>query len=137
MPLKIAVQKTENTICTGSKPGYLILFWNLVGAENSNTVTRRRNLIMGITNNPAFSASQNNLFGFRPPSVKLAAKHPDQTRKDLAILGLSVCQCESKHWMVTHRATLPELHFYSEWELTQFANHKAHQYANQPLTENT
>jgi len=44
---------------------------------------------MGITNNPAFSASRNNLFGFRPPSVKLAAKHPDQTRKDLAALGLS------------------------------------------------
>ena len=50
-------------------------------------------------------------------------------RKWLENLGFVVRQVLPGHWIVTHSAPLPEFHFYSVPELSQFAVHRAHRYA--------
>ena len=51
-------------------------------------------------------------------------------------LGFVVSQADREHWAVTHHNPLPELHFYSERELAQFASYKAHHYAKRLFPEN-
>ncbi|MEP1214393.1 MAG: hypothetical protein ABJM11_14120 [Marinobacter sp.] len=49
--------------------------------------------------------------------------------KWLENLGFEIRQVIPEHWIVTHPGTSSELHFYSDSELTQFAAHRAHRYA--------
>jgi hypothetical protein len=50
--------------------------------------------------------------------------------KWLENLGFEVRQIIPGHWIVTHSRALPELHFYSVPELSQFAAHRARRYAD-------
>lgn len=84
---------------------------------------------MNMPANQKLTGSRHNLFGFKPTSAALARSAPDTTRQRLAALGLSVRQREPGHWLVTRCTALPELHFYSELELAQFATDKASHYA--------
>ncbi|KAA1171266.1 hypothetical protein FWJ25_16720 [Marinobacter salinexigens] len=84
-------------------------------------------------------------------------KPPVSTRKDLLAVGLSITAVNKgtgasqswlrdlgfvitekaeDHWILTHTSALPELHFYSEQELEQFARHRAHHYAKHSIQEN-
>ncbi len=51
-------------------------------------------------------------------------------RKWLENLGYEVRRVKPEHWIITHSRALPELHFYSAVELSQFAAHRAHRYAD-------
>lgn len=51
-------------------------------------------------------------------------------RKWLENLGFEMRLVKPEHWIITHSKTLPELHFYSAVELSQFAAHRAHRYAD-------
>ncbi len=51
-------------------------------------------------------------------------------RKWLENLGFEVRLVKHEHWIITHSRALPELHFYSAVELSQFAAHRAHRYAD-------
>ncbi|MBL3557591.1 MULTISPECIES: hypothetical protein [Marinobacter] len=73
-------------------------------------------------------ASRKDLLGVshapgRPPMSNCSAW------KWLKNLGFEVRQVLPEHWVVTHSRTSPELHFYSNSELSQFAAHRAHHYA--------
>lgn len=57
------------------------------------------------------------------------------TRQRLADLGYHVHRVGPQHWVLTLSTPLPELHFYSEAELKQFAANRARQYANAHIKE--
>lgn len=59
----------------------------------------------------------------------LAPVPASTARKWLENLGFVVRQVLPEHWIVTHASSLPEFHFYSVPELSQFAVHRAHRYA--------
>jgi len=93
---------------------------------------------MGIANTRGLAATRNNLFGLQSNVPSLYGEAPDTSSKFLADLGFSVRQPEQEHWVVTHHNPLPELHFYSERELAQFASYKAHLYAKRlPMEHRT
>lgn len=68
--------------------------------------------------------------GPAPMTVRTAGKW-------LENLGFDVRQVIPEHWIVTHLSALPELHFYSVSELSQFAAHRAHRYADTFTREKT
>ncbi|MDK8464885.1 hypothetical protein [Marinobacter sp. SS13-12] len=51
-------------------------------------------------------------------------------RKWLENLGFEIRLVKPEHWIITHSKALPEIHFYSAVELSQFAAHRAHRYAD-------
>lgn len=91
---------------------------------------------MGIAHTHNLAATQNNLFGLHSGAVPLYTETLNFTRQWLKDLGFSINQQDQRHWVVTHQAPLPEMHFYSEQELAQFASHKAQHYAKRLLLEN-
>ncbi|MBL1272796.1 MAG: hypothetical protein ACI92B_001998 [Marinobacter maritimus] len=91
---------------------------------------------MGIANTHGLAATRNNLFGLQSNVPSLYGEGLDISSKFLANLGFSVSQPAQEHWVVTHHNPLPELHFYSERELAQFASYKAHLYAKHLPPEN-
>ena len=90
---------------------------------------------MGIAHIPNQTATRNNLFGLHSGAVPLYTETLCITDQWLKNLGFSVDQRDQEHWVVTHQSPLPELHFYSERELAQFASHKARHYAKRLLLE--
>ncbi|HDZ40005.1 MAG TPA: hypothetical protein ENH62_17325 [Marinobacter sp.] len=90
---------------------------------------------MGIANCHAPTATRNNLFGLQSNAPALCAEGLNTSRQWLKDLGFSINQSGQEHWVITHHNPLPELHFYSERELAQFASHKAHHYAKRLFTE--
>ncbi|MDL0430368.1 hypothetical protein QPM17_04490 [Marinobacter sp. TBZ242] len=60
----------------------------------------------------------------------LAPMTINTARKWLANLGFEVRLVKPEHWIITHGKALPEFHFYSAVELSQFAAHRAHRYAD-------
>ena len=93
---------------------------------------------MGIANShlSAPAATTKDLLGLQTCSATLF-KGMDVTRQWLRDLGFSISFPTPEHWVLTHSAPLPELHFYSASELELFARHRAHQYASQSLREKT
>ncbi|WP_417545765.1 hypothetical protein [Marinobacter sp.] len=91
---------------------------------------------MGIANSHALAATRNNLFGLQSNVPVLYGDGLNTSRQWLEDLGFSISQADQEHWVVTHHNPLPELHFYSERELAQFASYKAHHYAKRLLPEN-
>ncbi|MBK1872674.1 MULTISPECIES: hypothetical protein [unclassified Marinobacter] len=91
---------------------------------------------MGIANSQALTATRSNLFGLNPSAPALYGEDLNTNRQWLEDLGFSIRQSGQKHWVVTHTNPLPELHFYSENELAQFASYKGHHYAKHLLPEN-
>lgn len=68
-------------------------------------------------------------------SVGVASMTSRNTQQWLKNLGFEVRQIIPQHWIVTHPETSPELHFYSDSELSQFAAHRAHHYADSVTRE--
>ncbi len=92
---------------------------------------------MGIATTHGLAATRNNLFGFQTNVPSLYGDGLYISYRWLEDLGFSVSQPGHEHWVVTHRNPLPELHFYSERELAQFASYKARHYAKRLLPENS
>lgn len=90
---------------------------------------------MGIANTQSLVSTRNNVFGFQSGTLFLPEESAKSNCQWLADLGFSVSLTEPDHWIVTHKNPLPELHFYSERELAQFASYKAHHYARRLLPE--
>lgn len=90
---------------------------------------------MGIANSHALASTRSNLFGLNPSAPALYGEDPSTNCQWLEDLGFSVRQSGQKHWVVTHSNPLPELHFYSDSELAQFASYKAQHYARHLLPE--
>lgn len=65
-----------------------------------------------------------------------ASRNVDVSLRWLRDLGFAIMERSEGHWILTHTAALPELHFYSALELEQFARHRAHHYAKRSLQEN-
>ncbi|GGE69493.1 hypothetical protein GCM10011533_22320 [Streptosporangium jomthongense] len=86
---------------------------------------------MGIANIHALAATRNNLFGLQPDAPSLFNAKDKTSQQWLQDLGFSVNRTDAEHWVITYNKPLPELHFYSERELEQFASYKAHHYAIQ------
>lgn len=86
---------------------------------------------MGIANIQSLAATRNNLFGLQPGLPLLFGEAANTSHQWLEELGFTITRPEAEHahWVVTYRNPLPELHFYSERELAQFASYKAHHYA--------
>ena len=82
----------------------------------------------------ASAATNKDLFGLQADATPLF-KGMDVTRRWLEGLGFSINEPAKEHWVLTHSAPLPELHFYSTSELEMFARHRAHQYAKKSLKE--
>lgn len=80
-------------------------------------------------------ATQNDLLGLGD-STEALLKGMDVTRQWLDDLGFSIHAPNPGHWILTHSAPLPELHFYSALELETFARHRAHHYARHSFREN-
>ncbi len=91
---------------------------------------------MGIANSHALAATRNNLFGLQSSAPSLYGEGVNISRQWLEDLGFSVSQPDQEHWVVKYHNPLPELHFYSERELAQFASYKAQHYAKRLLSEN-
>lgn len=72
-------------------------------------------------------ASRKDLLGV---SHRLAPMTIHTARKWLENLGFEVRLVKPEHWIITHSRALPEFHFYSAVELSQFAAHRAHRYAD-------
>ena len=79
-------------------------------------------------------ATANDLFGVQAFTTSLL-KGMDVTRRWLEDLGFSINEPTQEHWVLTHSAPLPELHFYSALELELFARHRAHHYARRSFEE--
>lgn len=79
----------------------------------TETPPASRKDLLGVGHNP----------GLAPMTIRTAWKWLDN-------LGFEVCQIIPGHWIVTHSGALPELHFYSVSELSQFAAQRAHRYAD-------
>lgn len=78
-----------------------------------------------------FSATRKDLLGVGHLSgMKPGRNGAVMTRQWLVDLGFHVDQAGPRHWVLTLSTPLPELHFYSEAELEQFAASRARQYAN-------
>lgn len=92
---------------------------------------------MGIATTHLYSpaATSKDLFGLQACAAPLL-KGIDVTRQWLDDLGFSIDQRRPEHWVLTHLAPLPELHFYSALELELFAKHRAHHYARRSFKEN-
>ncbi|WP_273209078.1 hypothetical protein [Marinobacter subterrani] len=91
---------------------------------------------MGIANThlSALPATSKDLFGLQACATPLF-KGMDVTRRWLEDLGFSINKVNPEHWILTHSAPLPELHFYSDSELEMFARHRAHYYARRSFKE--
>lgn len=74
-------------------------------------------------------ASRKDLLGVSH-TAGLAPMTSRTASKWLENLGFEIRQVIPEHWIVTHPRTSPELHFYSDSELSQFAAHRAHRYAD-------
>tara|TARA_R110002094_G_scaffold141661_2_gene132180 strand:+ start:3987 stop:4439 length:453 start_codon:yes stop_codon:yes gene_type:complete len=135
-PKKQPVQIIKFTLCTGSNTDYLNLLWLSAREDNNNIANGRRSFIMGIASSHALAATRNNLFGLQSNALPLFGEGVNISSQWLEDLGFSVLQPSQEHWVVKHHNPLPELHFYSEHELAEFASYKAHHYAKRLLPEN-
>ena len=79
--------------------------------------------------NEAPPASRKDLLGVSH-NPGLAPMTTSTARKWLENLGFNVHQPLPQHWIVSHDNALPEFHFYSIAELSQFAAHRAYRYAD-------
>lgn len=83
-----------------------------------------------------FSATRKDVLGVgRLPEMKRSYGGAAATRQWLTDLGFHVHQVGPQHWVLTLSTPLPELHFYSEAELEQFAASRARQYAKAHIKE--
>lgn len=81
------------------------------------------------TNLPHPLASRKDVLGLAQAHPWGHASGPEKVRQQLASQGFRITQPQPGHWVLTLTSPLPELHFYSELELAQFAGIQAINYS--------